>query len=561
MSSGPSHDAVMAAIAAAANKQQQATSSTTTDTTDVVVPPPPSMPSYLAPNPANFNGYKLSASSLGCTNIPLTHTVNTDTAPLATTATGTAAAPAASFLTLANKLKTNQLVVLRGEGASGRAGAHALFYVDHVGVWQVDPPASQSGSSDAEATDASHAEGGSHSVYAFDSPEEGEGLGLTAVAPCFLLLTRAGGRLTVLLADTTATARTSGEPLKVLFDGSPLSPAPLSPHDATVSAASLTRERDRLLIVLYEFWEEHAPHDAPKSSASESTMQFVHEGDALRTAGNGVSTEAPATAAFSAIGSSPKHALHKLTMVQFEIRNLVGFGTAPPVRNQMAGVTGEACLDLVHSFSSVQNGRLARGTMPPQFANDANWSAPLACWIEIPAPNTHVPATPATPAASSPPPFLFYVIARVPYLNETESVIHELQRLATEKEDESRGVMEPAEIPRVKSLAGDDEESKTSESPSAAASSSSTAATPNPIFTSDNIVSDTHNLKHYAIDHEDDDEGQGRGEGTGLSMDLQQATRSPRSPRSPLDPHCLPVILLLPQTWMRWARTIPLPSL
>jgi len=41
----------------------------------------------------------------------------------------------------------------------------------------------------------------------------------------------------------------------VLFDGSPLSPAPLNPHHATISASLLSARRDMLFVVLYEFWQ------------------------------------------------------------------------------------------------------------------------------------------------------------------------------------------------------------------------------------------------------------------------------------------------------------------
>ena len=194
-------------------------------------------------------------------------------------------------------------------------------------------------------------------------------------------------------------------------------------------------------------------------------------------------------------------------------------------------------MDLIHSFSSVQNYQLPKDDMPAQHLQDGNWSAPLSCWLQLPpAASTHQahPPSAAAAAASAAPasaepshPFLWFVASRPPYLNETESVVHELERVRADADmalkqkllaDRADEVgTEALRIPAM-SMAGIGSASRsvaadaTASAPSASASSSSSsssgpAQSANPIFTSENIVSDTHNLKHYAVDQEDDDAG------------------------------------------------------
>ena len=467
-------------------------------------PPPPHVPSYLAPAPKEYKGYKLDPAGLPCTIIPLAKPLDMSEGSAPTSAassagTGTNAAPT-SFHAVSQKLKANQLVVLRSET---ERGAHAVYYCDHKGIWQLDPPGSVS-AADGKASPS--AQGGSHLLYEFDSVEDGDGLSFVGVSPCILLLTRGGGRLTIFLVRPEAghqldTSGADAAPITVLFDGSPLSPAPLSPHHATISSALLSAHRDRLFVVLYEYWPEHV--DAKAVAARQKGIEFVHQSDALRAAGDVSPTEV--TEGFSAIATTAKHALHKLTLVQFSIHNVAALRvTGEPMRN--ASAEGTPNMQLIHSFSSVQNQLLAADDMPPQFANDSYWSAPLACWLQLPTHPTHHTATtaPASARCAStsphPLPCLWYVVARVPYLNETESVLHEMERLEADKTSADK---QPVTMDRADEIGTESVPVSAIGSGAASASSSAAAA---PKFTSESLLGHSHNLKNYSVDAEDDDD-------------------------------------------------------
>jgi hypothetical protein len=490
------------------------------------VPPPPPIPSYLAPQTKDFSGYKLTEPQLPCTDIPLAEPLTVHRKPMA--GSGAAAAestrgggarvtpPPSSYLSLSQRLRTNQLAILRTDDPKQR-GAHAVYYVDHQAIWQVDPPAAAS--ADASAT----ASGSSHRVYSFDSHEDGDGLSFVAVAPCFLLLTRAGGRLTIFHAQPLAS---SSDSLRVLFDGSPLCAAPRAPHQCTIQAAALSTEKDVLGVVLYEIWEERALGLAAEPK-TDQPVQFVHASEADASAPKSTKTEASATQGLSATAASAghKHTIHKLSLVQFHLSHIPGLPASARAsssdRNQVDrmadGDSGRLpSADLIHSFSSVQNHRLPRDTVPIQLEQDANWSAPLACWLDTPPESAHRPhAKPEDPHVESatPPaqPFLLFVIARVPYLNETESVVYEVQRAELEAKEAAREKLQPLDqIPRVKPIGARNaqEESKMDTSDSSAPSAAAAAASSSSVrlpFTSDKIESETHNLKHYAVDQEDDD--------------------------------------------------------
>lgn len=496
------------------------------------VPAPPEMPKYLAPTPRDFAGYKLEPNPLPCKVIPLREALCTGAGASPTGASAAAAAAddsnaaPSSFHALAQKLKTNQLVVLRSEDPA-QPGAHAVYYVDHKAVWQLDPPGAAATAAAAPAQQGDAAEqaasrGGSHMVYEFDSVESGDGMSFVGVAPCLLLLTRAGGRLTVFLVNPEAGSHLGSDgadvpPLVVLFDGSPLSPAPLRPHHATISAALLSARRDQLFVVLYEFWQEHV--DSALQQQEARGISFVHEEEALRTAGAVAPTAA--TEGYTAI-SSHGHALHKLTAVQFSVENVAALhpsagaststSPSPQARNAVAEA-GAPRMDLVHSFSSVQNYELPKEDVPATVKTDSEWSAPLACWLQLPPVSTHQPSPPTADASSTssptPPnaPFLWFVASRVPYLNETESVVHEIGRRRADREMEDKQARMRdradeigAEALRMPGIGA---------GPAAGAGAGGAPTqSPHPIFTSDKIESDTHNLKHYAIDNEDDDTGQ-----------------------------------------------------
>ena len=484
------------------------------------VPPPPPIPSYLAPQSKDFNGYKLTEPQLPCTAIPLGQPLTVHLKPL--TGSGSSADSSSgarvpttpsSYLSLSQRLRTNQLAILRSDD-SKHGGAHAVYYVDHKAIWQVDLPAEEpSGSSKASAS------GSSHVVYSFDSSEDGDGLSFVAVAPCFLLLTRAGGRLTIFHAVLA-----SSDSLRVLFDGSPLCPAPRAPHQCIIQAASLSNEKDLLGVVLYETWEERALGLAAEPK-TDQPVQFVHASEAEVTAPKSTKTEAPATQGLSATAAAAgnKHFIHKLSLVQFHLRNVPGLPASPESTaasrdammtdgDTMSGSSLPSA-DLIHSLTSVQNHRLPRETVPLQLEQDANWSAPLSCWIDTPQvsthrPHAHKPEDPHVETATPPAqPFLLFVIARVPYLNETESVVYEVQRKELEAKEAAREKLQALEeIPRVKPIgaqnAQDESKMDTVDSSATAAPSSSSTRLP---FTSDKIESETHNLKHYAVDQEDDD--------------------------------------------------------
>ena len=283
-------DADVATFAAMKVSAAAAASSTSSKLTSRSVPPPPQFPKYLAPTHANFSGYKLQPAPLPCQRISLAAPLCTiDRAPSAP-AVGSNAAPS-SFHAISQKLKSNQLAILRSEDPRD-GGAHAVYYIDHKAVWQLDPPsaatvAAASATSAEDAADAASSAsqgGGSHIVYAFDSLEDGDGLSFMGVSPCLLLLTRGGGRLTILLVNPHAGHELSrsgsdGAPVTELFDGSPLSPAPLMPHHATLSAALLSEKRDKLFVVLYEFWHEQTDRERKAAAIShrKEGIAFVHE--------------------------------------------------------------------------------------------------------------------------------------------------------------------------------------------------------------------------------------------------------------------------------------------
>jgi len=461
-----------------------------------VAPGPPPVPRHLAPQPANFSGYKLDPNPLPSRVIPLAEPLCTSEAPAAgdsaAAASSSSDAAPTSFHALSQKLKANQLVLLRSESTDPQQiGAHSMWYVDHKGVWQVDPPTA--GAAEAAGSSA----GGSHLVYEFEELENGDGLSFVGVAPCLLLLTRAGGRLTVFLVNPTAGQQLSKEgadrpALTVLFDGSPLCPAPLTPHHATLQSALLSRERDRLFVVLYEYWPQRTSLASKKGAApGKDAIAFVHEheSDAMRSAGTVAPTQA--TEGFAAI-STDKHALHKLTLVQFAVRDIpraclgLDAGATAGPNDQ---TNGAPHLDLVRSFSSVQNCLLPADEMPVQHLHDSNWSAPLGSWLSLPPPEL---ATDATPVH-------MFVASRVPYLNETESVVHEVTRRQADQES-------AAKQQRMRDRA-DEMDTEPVPAPgigAAAAAAASSAGEPK--FTSDTLLSGTHGLKHYAVDNEGDEE-------------------------------------------------------
>jgi hypothetical protein len=475
-----------------------------------------------------FAGYKLDPNPLPCRVLNLAQ-------PLCTAETEESSAHAPSFHALSQKLKTNQLVLLRSDSTDPQQiGAHAVYYVDHKGVWQVVPPPTGAAAA-APMTDApSPPASSSVLVYEFEQQEDGDGLSFLAVAPRMLLLTRAGGRLTIFLANPMAAQQLSAggkdsPALIVLFDGSPLCPAPLAPHHATLLSAVLSRACDRLFVALYEFWPQ-GYHSPSKPDAGEP-ISFTHESDAMRSAGTVPASE-QVKKAFSAI-SSDKHALHKVTLVQFAVRNIPpeSLGGVPPaahnVNRKAASTTAAAAvggkqrktdddeddepsgpvLDLVHSFSSVQNCSLPAEDVPAQCStsDNSNWCAPLSCWLALPPSELEAPHLPVH----------LFLAARVPYLNETESVIYELARKQADEESE-------AKKQRVRDRA-DEAGAEAAPMPgigAAGAAASGASAAAQPAFTSADLVGGgpQGGLKNYSIDNEDGDDEDAYMDESGLTV-------------------------------------------
>lgn len=523
-------------------------------------PPPPAVPSFLAPRHRDFNGYKLQQDPLPCREIKLGEKMQvgekgSGAAAAASSSSSDASSASSappSFHSLSQQLHTNHMTLLQ---VNDESGSHEVYYVDRCGVWKVDlpEPASSAGSADShshsDSDSVDDAGGSSQLVHRFEREESMEGMSIKAVAPCFLLLTRAGGRLTIFQTfNSVDSSEKIGDEdeLYILFDGSPLSPPPLSPCNATISAALLVESSAQLWVVLYEFFhveteegscsgsdakskscghQAAAMHSSSRSKERAEPLQFGHETDALRTAGNiGVVS---AKDSFSSIMSS-RQPLHKLTALPFSLRNVRvtrdGPILAPPSkRNNPPHLAHDKLprADFIHGLSSVQNCKLTKDQMPSQCAGDSSWCAPLACWLEpitspqLASSRTHAPKPDSTDFCITPShaPFHWYVVARVPYFNETESVIYDMARKEADKEIEQeaeRQVTQRAQHEQAARKihqevnAGNDDEAKGASD--VREQKTPTGAMPPTLpFTSDKLVSDTHNLKHYAIDDEDEE--------------------------------------------------------